>query len=73
MVLDLVKLQHLSYLSVDKLSTIVTYDSLRHAKSENYVFIDEVCHNSSHGFAEWYGLCPFSEVFLSHKDPYAST
>ena len=30
MVLDLVKLQHLSNLSVDKLSTIVTFNSMRH-------------------------------------------
>ena len=65
MVLDLIELQHLSYLFVNKWSTIVTYDSIRYYKSDNYVFFDEVHHSSSHGFAEWYGLCLFSEVFRS--------
>ena len=72
MVLHLIKLQHLPHLSIDKWSTIVTYDSMRHPKSDNYIFLNEVCHNSSSGFVEWYDLYPFSEIFCSHKDPYVS-
>ena len=65
MVLDPIELHHLSYLFVDKWSTIVTYDSMRYSKSNNYVFFDEVHHSSFCGFAEWYDLCLFSEVFRS--------
>ena len=70
MVQVLIKLQHLSYLSVDKWGTIVTYNSIRYPKSDNNVFFDEVHHSSSRGFTEWYGLCPFGKVFRSYKDPY---
>ena len=72
MVLHLIKLQHLPHLSIDKRSTIVTYDSMRHPKSDNYIFLNEVCYNSSSGFAERYGLCLFSEIFYRHKDPNVS-
>ena len=67
--LHLIELQHLPYFSVDK-CTIVTYDSVRHTKYDNYIFFNEICHSSFSGFAKRYSLCPFSEIFCSHNDPY---
>ena len=70
MVLHLNKLQHLPHLSIDKWSTIVTYDSMRHPKSDNYIFFNGICHSPFGGFTEWYGLRLFSEIFCSYKDLY---
>ena len=41
--LDLVKLWHLPYITVDKWCAIVTDDPMRHPKSYNYILLDEVC------------------------------
>ena len=70
MVFDLIKFQHLSYLTVDKWSTIVIYDPMRYPKFGNYFFLDKVCHNISYDFTEWYGLYPFGELFHNHEDPH---
>ena len=59
-----------SSLLCSKGCTIVAYDFVRYPKLENYVFFDEICHSSSGGFAEWYGLCSFGEILCSNKDPY---
>ena len=37
MVFDLIKFQHLSHLTVNRWSAIVTYDPMGYPKSDNYV------------------------------------
>ena len=68
--LHLVEFLHLSHFYVHKRHTIVTYDPVRHPKSNNNVLLDEVCHGSVGGFTKWYGLHPLGEILCGHKDPY---
>lgn len=68
--LHLVEFQHLPHFSIDKGCTIGSYDSVRYPKSKNYILFDEICHNFSGGFVEWYSLYPLGEIFCSYKDPY---
>ena len=72
MVLDLVELKHLPHITVDKECAIITDNPVEYPKPHNYVLLDEVCYCFSYGFTEWYSLCPLSEVFRSHQDPYVS-
>lgn len=41
MMLHLIKFQHLPHLSIDKWSTILTYNSMRHPKLDDYIFFNE--------------------------------
>ena len=66
----MIKFQHLSNLTVDKWSAIITYDPMRYPESNNYILLDEIFHGSSCGLTEWYGFLLFGKVFRSHKDPY---
>ena len=53
MVLDLVELQHLPHITIDKRYTIVTDNPMGYSKPDNYVLINEVCYYSSRGLMEW--------------------
>ena len=66
MILDLVELQHLPYITVDKGCAIVTGNPVGYSKPHNYIFLDEFFHCSSCGFPEWYCLCPLSEIFRNY-------
>ena len=66
MVLDLVELQRLPYITIDKWCTIVTDNPVGYSKPYNYIFLDEVFHCSSYGFPEWHCLCPLSEIFYNY-------
>ena len=70
MVLDLIKLQHLSYLTIYKWSAIVTYDPMRYPKSDNYFLLAKICYGSSCGLMKWYDFFSFGKVFHNYKDPY---
>ena len=72
-VFDLIELQHLSYLTVDKWCAIVIDDAIRYFEPNNYVFLDKICHGFSCGLIKWYGLCPFGEVLHNYNDPYVLT
>ena len=70
MMLHLVEFWNISHFFVQKKHTIVTYDPVRHPKPNNYILLDEVCHDFAGGFAKWYSLCPLGEILCSHKDLY---
>ena len=65
-VLDLVKLQHLPHITVDKRCPIIGNNPVRYPKPYDYVLLDEVGHYFSRSFTEWYCLCPLSEILRSH-------
>ena len=50
MVLDLVELQHLPYIIVEKWCAIVANNLVGYSKPHNYIFLDEVCHCCFCGF-----------------------
>ena len=66
MVLDLVELQHLPHITVDKGCAIVTDNPMVYPKPNNYVLPDEVCYYSSCDITKWYCLYPFGEILCSH-------
>ena len=50
--LDLVELQHIPYITIDKGCAIVTDNPVGYPKPHNYVLLNEVCYRSSCGFTE---------------------
>ena len=70
MMLHLIEFQHLSHFFVYKRCIIVTYDSMRYPKLNNYFFFNKVCHNPASSFAKWYSLRPLDKIFCGHKDMY---
>ena len=73
MVFDLIELQHLPYLTIDKWSAIVTDDPMRYPEPNNYGLLDKICHDSSCGLTEWYGFFLFGKILRSYEDPYVLT